>query len=363
MAGILQSRTEVEIMEGVTQPTKTDGISWLVFEFSLLVEDPWEWIILTGNRLLVSILQLVLLAGILAAVTFSGFVPLQAETPVLFLLFALVTANFTLISIVTSLSQFVLGQQVESPNEIRSEMAETISYREDIGKTISQSTMPVKPDVFFRFLFVDVRGDLESLEYLSSRARTKRARDELEDLITGFQEHTDHVVNLLEHPSSGLKHALFTSINADYENYAHQAWYLQMEHSDEFTDQATELLNQMTDTLEHIVVATRMFKTTFIESEISELSRFLFYIGLPVQLAIVIVMLLYTAPASRPLVSSATLTMLIPAVLTAGFTPFLLLNSYILRLTTVARRTADKFPFSSQPTDTVVRHNTFSEEP
>ncbi|WP_336365212.1 hypothetical protein [Halalkalicoccus salilacus] len=350
-------------MDGVTRSTKTDLTSWFLFEFSLLLDGPWEWIIVTGNRLLISLFQLVLLAGTLLVVMLLGFIPLQAETPILFLLFALITANFTLISIITSLSQFLLGREVESPNEIRAEMAETISYREDISKTISQSVMPVKPAIFFLFLFANVRDDLESLEQLSSQARTKRAQDELEDLIAGFQTHTDQVVEHLEHPASELKHALFTSVNADYENYAHQAWYLQMEHSDEFTDPVTEQLDQLTDKLEYIVVATRMFQTTFIKSEVAELSRFLLYIGLPVQLSSVIVMLLYTAPASVPLVSSATLTVLIPAVLIAGFVPFLLLSSYIVRLTIIAQRMADRFPFNSQHSDTVVRSNTGTDDP
>lgn len=350
-------------MEGSIQSTKTDRTSWLAFEFALLLYDPWEWIILTGDRLLVSILQLVLLAGAFAAVMFSGLVPLQEETPILFLLFALIAANFTLISIVTSLSQLVLGQQLESPDEIRTEMSELISYREDIGETISQSVMPVKPNTFFLFLFLSVRDDLESLEHLSSRARTKRANDELNDLVIGFQMHTDYVVDLLEHPASGLKHALFTSLNTNYEHHAHRAWHLQIEHSDEFTDQVTELLDHMVDTLEHIVVATRMFQTTFIESEVSELSRFLLYIGLPVQLSTVVVMLLYTAPASSPLVSARALNVLVPAVLTAGFTPFLLLSSYIVRLTIVTQRMADKFPFSSQVKDTFARYDTVTDEP
>lgn len=344
-------------MERSIRSTITDCTSWLAFEFTLLLDSPWEWIILTGDRLLVSILQLVLLAGTFAAVMLSGLVPLQEMTPILFLLFALIAANFTLISIVTSLSQFVLGQQVKSPNEIRTEMHEMISYREDIGKMISQPVMPVKSDAFFLFLFLNVRNDLESLEHLSSRARTKCANDELEDLIIGFQAHTDHVVDLLEHPASGLKHALFASMNTNYENHAHRAWYLQTEHSDEFTDQVTNTLDQMTDTIEHIVVATRMFQATFIESEVSELSRFLLYVGLPVQVSTVVVMLLYTAPASKPLVSSTALNVLVPAILTAGFTPFLLLSSYIIRLTTAARRTADKFPLSSQFKDTFARHD------
>jgi len=101
-------------------------------------------------------------------------------------------------------------------------------------------------------------------------------------------------------------------------------------------------------TLEYIVVAVRMFEAVFIESEVSELARYLLYVGLPVQLSAVIVTLLYTAPGGTPLLPSPLVTVLVTAVLVAGFTPFLILGSYIVRLTVVARRTADTFPFSSQ---------------
>lgn len=118
----------------------------------------------------------------------------------------------------------------------------------------------------------------------------------------------------------------------------------------QFTASVAEPLERLTETLEHIEVASRMFRTIFIESEVAELSRFLLYIGLPIQIAVVMVMLLYTIPGTQPPLPDATLRVVMPLVITAGFTPFLVLASYVIRLTVVARRTADTFPFSSQLT-------------
>ena len=219
------------------------GWSWLSFEFALLRYDPVEWLVLTGDRLLVSLLQVLVLAGALSAVMISGLVPLVEATPVLFLLFALIAANFTLIAIVTSLGQFVVGRRLESPGEVRSKIGETLSYREAVGETIDRPILPVKPDVF---------------------------------------------------------------------------------------------------------VATRVFQATFIESEVSELVRYLLYVGLPVQVTMIVVTLLYSAPTATPLLSPGAVSVIVPAVLVAGFTPFLVLSSYIVRLSVVARRTADTFPFSSK---------------
>jgi hypothetical protein len=52
----------------------------------------------------------------------------------------------------------------------------------------------------------------------------------------------------------------------------------------------------------------------------------------------------------------------VPAVLTAGFAPFLVLASYVVRLTIVARRTADTFPFNSQLRNPVALREEFSDD-
>ena len=325
-----------------------DWSGWIAFELDLLGHNPREWLLLTGDRLLIALVQFVVLLGVLAIVMLSGVMPLVEETPVLFLLFALIAANFTLIAIVTSLSQLVLSQRLEDPGEIRRKLRETIRYREDVGETIDRAIMPVKPDSFLLVLFENTQRNIDTLRSRAQETRTRRTREELHDLIEGLESHVEHVVDLLEHPASGLKHALFTAINTDYENHVHRAWYLQTEYTDEFTDEVGEPLSRLTETLQHIVVASRMFEATFIESEVAELSRYLLYVGMPVQIVAVVVMLLYTAPGSAPMLPTATLFWVIPIVVAAGFAPFLILASYIVRLTIVARRTADHFPFSSQ---------------
>ena len=345
-----------------TEAGAVDRGSWLAFEAELLRYDPLEWVVLTGDRRLVSLLGLLPLGAVLAGTVLSGLAPLRDETPVLFLLFALIGANFTLIAIVTSLSQFVLGRRLESPGEIRGKIRESIAYREDVIETTGRSLLPVKPDAFFLVLYRGIREDLGELERGSSQGRTRRAREELESLVADLRAHTDYVIDLLERPESGLKHALFTSLTADYEHAVHRTWYLQTEHADEFTEAVGVPLARLTETLQHVEVASRTFRTVFIEAEVAELSRYLLYVGLPVQVSAVVLTLLYTAPGAAPPFPVRTLSAVVPAVLTAGFAPFLVLASYVVRLTVVARRTADTFPFSSQLRTTVALREESPEE-
>jgi hypothetical protein len=327
--------------------------SRLVFEFELFRYDPREWLLVTGDRVLVTLLEFLGLVAVLAALVGSGLVPFRKETPVLFLLFALIAANFTLIAIVTSLSQFVLGRRLETPGEIRRKIDDTIDYREEVGRSVGEGVIPVQPDAFLLMLFRHAKTELDILGERQLEGRTRFAREELDRLVTDLREHCDYVIDVLERPSSGVKHALFVSLNADYESSVYQAWHLQWEHADEFTEEAAEPLARLAGTLQHIEVASRLFKTVFIESEVSELSRYLLYVGLPVQLAAVALTLVYTAPGAGPPLPTATLRVVVPAVIAGGFAPFLLLSSYVVRLTIVAHRTADTFPFSSHLSDAI----------
>lgn len=327
--------------------------SQLRFEAELLRYDPREWLILTGNRVLVALFFFSLLTAALTLLVGSGLVPFRKETPVLFLLFALIGANFTLIAIVTSLSQFVLARRLESPVDIREKIQETLQYREEVGRAVGESVVPVQPDAFLLVLYREARNELDILGELQLEGRTRFAREELDELVSDLGDHCDYVVDVLRRPSSGLKHALFVSLGGDYENAVYRAWHLQWEHADEFTEAASEPLAHLAGTLQHIEVARRLLKTVFIESEVSELSRYLLYVGLPVQLAAVALTLVYTAPGAEPPLPVATLRVIVPCVIIAGFAPFLLLSSYIVRLTVVASRTADTFPFSSRLSEAV----------
>jgi hypothetical protein len=345
-------RTHVPTPSSSTPATegssKKGFLSWLAFELRLLRHDSREWVLLTGDRVLVGILGFLPLVAVLAGVVFSGLAPLQKETPVLFLLFALIGANFTLIAIVTSLSQFVLGRRLESPGEIREKMEDTIDYREEVGRATGEQVVPVQPDLFFLLLYRQARMELDVLAGAQLEARTKHAREELGILLEDLADHCDYVIEVLTSPSSGTKQALFVSLSADYENAVHRVWHLQWGRAEDFTEEAAEPLGRLAGTIQHIEVATRLFKTVFIESEVAELSRYLLYVGLPVQIMAIALTLGYTTAGAAPPLPIGILRVVVPGVIAAGFVPFLLLGTYVIRLTVVANRTADTFPFSSQ---------------
>lgn len=317
-------------------------------EWRALKYHPREWLLLSGNRLLLSSVVLFAVLVMLYGAVLQGLIPFRRETPLLYLLFALISGNFTLITIVVSLSQFILTRHLESPGEVREQVNDMLAYRREVGETSRRATPPVTPSDFFAMLFHTLRHEVRVLER-DDRAATGpdgTIQRGLDELTRGLDHHASYVIDLLERSEVGLVFALFSTLSADYERYLYIAWYLQSEHTEDLSASTVETLDQLVTTLKQIDVARRVFKTAFIQAELASLSRRLLYIGLPVLVATLVLMLLFTAPASVP-TSSAFLSAIIPAVVTAGLAPIVLLAAYVLRLATVARRTASMYPFTT----------------
>jgi hypothetical protein len=322
-------------------------------EWYVLKRHPREWFLLNGNRLAVTGFGLLVVSATIWTAVTTGLVPLERETPVLFLLFALISGNFTLITIVVSISQFVLSRHLESPGEIREKTDEMVQYRREVGATTNQRVVPVAPSAFVLMLFRTIAHRVEALSAelttgsVAEGTVDEAVSSELDGLVTGLGEHVEYVIALLSRPSTGLNHALFTTLNASYEQDIYDAWRLRTEHAETLPDEAVDALDDLVESLEQVDVARRVFKTVFIQSELATLSRTLLYIGVPVQVATVVLMLLFTGSGEWT-TAPATLRLVIPTIVTVGFAPILLLTAYILRLATVARRTASMYPFTNQ---------------
>ncbi|SHG99131.1 hypothetical protein [Halobaculum gomorrense] len=314
-------------------------------ELGALKYRPVDWLLLSGNRLLVSGLLIGFVAAVLAWAVVSGLAPLRERTPVLFLLFALIGGNFTLISIVVSISQFVLSRHLESPGEIRSGLREMVEYRRYVSEATGESVVPVSPSAFMSLLFGNVKRELERLRGIEWEGANADLRSEGKMLSDELEAHAEHVLWLLRGSDRGTRYALLAVLDTNYSRYFDAAYRIRAEY-DDLPPSAAESLNTLERTVEQIDVARRYFKTVFIQSELASLSRRLLYVGIPVQIVSVVLMLLFTVPEGGPFPVPAA-DLVIPAVVTAGFTPIVLLTAYFLRLATLVRRTAAMYPFTN----------------
>ena len=316
-------------------------------EWRVLSHRPAEWILVSGHRLLVSTLLLIGVYAVLELAVVVGLTPLREETAMLFVLFALISGNFTLIAIVVSLSQFVLARHLETPGEIREKIDDMIRYRQEVGETAQQSVIPISHSQFFLTLFESVRRELRVIDRQRDPANGEEVQRMLDDVVAGLDPHVEYVIDILERPETGIRYALYVTLSADYETSLHIVWSIQAERLEDLSTPAANALDRLVETLEQIDIARRTFKSVFIQAELASLSRLLLLIGLPTLVVLLLVMLLFSA-GIRPISSGGFIPTVFPVVVSAGLGPIVLLAAYIVRLATVARRTATLYPFSSR---------------
>jgi len=314
-------------------------------EWRVFTHGPTEWLLLSGNRLIVSLAILLSVFVLLELAVGSGLTPLREETSMLFVLFALISGNFTLIAIVVSLSQFVLARHLESPGEIRDKIDDMIRYRQEVGETAQRSVIPISPSQFFLTLFESIRRELRTLDHRDTDVEHEALQTDLDSVVTGLNNHAEYVIDILKRPETGLRHALYVTLSADYEEYIHAVWSIQAEQTEQLSETAADALEDLVKTLEQVDIARRSFKSVFIQAELAALSRLLLLIGLPIVVVLIVVMLMFSA-GTRPIFGDQFMGVAFPLVVTLGLGPIVLLAGYIIRLATVARRTATLYPFS-----------------
>lgn len=306
-----------------------------------------DWFLLTGSRLAVSAGLLLVVAVLLWGAVLSGLAPLTERTAILFLLFALISGNVTLITIVVSISQFVLSRHLESPGEIREQLRELVGYREEVGEITGERVLPVTPGGFLLLLFQSIVRDADALREQEWHESDAAVRADVEPLMADLEGHARYLVRLLSSGDAGVRYALFATLDTNYSRFFYDIYRIRAEHDATLPASIDRKLERLERHVEQVDVARRYFKTVFIQSELASLSRVLLYIGLPVLVTTVILTLLFTASAG-PAIEPGVLAVTIPAVVTAGFAPIVLLAAYIIRLATVVKRTAAMYPFTTR---------------
>ena len=316
----------------------------------LLDRRPTAWLLLSGNRLVVSA-GLLALAGVLFwGVVLAGLAPLTERTPVLFIIFALIGGNFTLITIVVSISQLILARHLQSPGEIREQLEEIIGYRRAVGEVTRQNVLPVTPKGFVLLLFRSIERDSERLRAADWGDADGELQAEVEETVAELDAHAGHVIDLLDGRNGSVRNALFATLNANYSLFFYDAYRLRTDHGEDLPAEVVDALSRLEQHVEQVDIARRYFKSVFIQSELSALTRLLLYAGSPIQVVLVALMLVYTAPPDT-FALDPVLSVLVPLLVTLGFAPFAFLTAYILRLSTVAQRTTVMYPFMGEQSE------------
>ncbi|MFB6072075.1 MAG: hypothetical protein ABEJ88_03815 [Halobacterium sp.] len=312
------------------------------------------WVVLDADRRGVA-------AGILAVV-FCSMVAVGTllPTPVVELLTrgdphetlfnALVGSTITGVTLVLTLSQLVLSQELGAVGDQRDRMEGAMSFRQDAADAVGVDVAPTEPSAFLRSLVEATREQAQELAAAAPDGGD--AGDAVDTYVSNLAGNADAVTDQLEGAQFGEFDVVWAALNYNYSWKIYAGERILASYGDDLGDEATAALEDLLDTLGLFGPAREHFKTLYFQWELSNLSRTLLYAAVPA-LAVAISALVFFDPRAHP---GATLgvshaLLVVSAATTVAVLPFAILLAYILRIVTVTKRTLSIGPFILRETD------------
>ncbi len=257
-----------------------------------------------------------------------------------------INAIVTGVTLVVTINQLVLSQELGPLGDQRERMQGAIDFREDVESWLETETSPPDPASFLAALVDGVQTHADQLEGAIEGNDDEELRNRVRDYADSLTKNAREVGDELSDAQFGTFDVITSALDFNYSWKIYEARRLRREHADSLDEETEEALDEVLDVLEFFGPAREHFKTLYFQWELVNLSRVMLYASVPA-LVVAMVMMLYVTPSA---VTGSTLgfdhlVLLVSAAATATLAPFMLLLSYILRIATVAKRTLAMGPF------------------
>ncbi len=314
------------------------------------------WLLLSANRWLVA-------AGIsgglfLVLATVGQLHPtgtlalLSGADPIETLFQGLLTGIITGVTLVLTLSQLVLAQELGPLGDQRERMEGAMAFRRDVEDVIEEAVSPAQPSAFLRALVTLTEQRAEAVSDAIQGIDDETLDDQVAQFTANVRGNADAVQRNLEGSQFGEFDVVFSALNYNYSWKLYAARRIRAENEAVLTEESRVAFDELIDALELFGPAREHFKTLYFQWALIDLSRMIVYASIPALLTAV-AGILYLEPALFPgtVLGVRTLVVVVSAGVVVALLPFAILFSYILRIVTVAKRTLSIGPFVLRETD------------
>lgn len=311
-----------------------------------LCSSPYEWVVLTGGRfILAGVLSAIVMACVVA-LQYTDIVRVTDATEFLYVFQALAAGNLTLLTIVLSINQLVLSRELKTPGEVDRQIEAVIDYRNRVTEAAGQPIAPPNPTDFLAVLLDGTRDTAYRLGNTVTDADNTETAADVDDLVGEVTDHIDQISEVLDRSQGGAFSALAATLETNYSYQLNEALRIQAVHTDDLSSSARQTLDVLIKNLKQIDIARQYFKSIYIQSELARLSRILLLVGVPAVISSLLLLVIYASPGES-LAAVNYLRIAVPTVVTLAFLPLAVLFSFVLRIATVAQRTAAITPFTT----------------
>jgi len=315
------------------------------------------WLSLGADRPLVAGLGLAVVFAVL--LTAGVVAPNAAETirtsdSVDTLFQALVTATITGVTLVLTLTQLVLSQELGAVGDQQERMDEAMAFRETVADRIDAPVSPARPSQFLRAL-VTVAGERAAdLQQAVGESADDELREEVATLCDSLTENADRVAAGLDDAQFGAFDVVASALDFNYSWKIFAARRIDARHGEALDSEASDALDELIAVVKLFGPAREHFKTLYFQWELINLSRQLLAVSMPA-LVVSVVMIAFFDPTAYPgaVFGIEWVVVLVAAATTVAVVPFVILLAYVMRIATVTKHTLSIGPFILRETDGV----------
>ena len=317
------------------------------------------WLLLGANRWL--------LAGILGACVFFAFVVLgvldfptlrttmETTDPVDTIFQGLVGAIVTGTTLVVSINQLVLSQEIGPLGEQRARMDTAMDFRQNTDELFG-SISPAKPSLFLQQIIETARDRAAAMKSAVDDSENTEMRENVGTYVDDLVENAETAIDELDEATFGTFDVLMAALDYNYARKMHDLRRLGEKYEDDLSDEQRRTFRETLEALTMFGPAREHIKTFYFQWALVKLSRAILTAAVP---ALVVAggMVVFVDATSFPgqLFGTDYMIWVVSLAFTIAVMPFLLFVSYILRIATVAKQTLAMGPMvlrnSESPSD------------
>ncbi|QLG27113.1 hypothetical protein HUG10_05945 [Halorarum halophilum] len=304
-----------------------------------------EWVLVDGNRLVVTFIATVLFLVLLLVCYSLGVIAFANANSITRMASGMIAGTFSLVTLVVSVNQLILSQEFSPAGEFRDRLGGVMDFRRDVEGVTGVPAAPAEPTRLLELLVAAVRHRADVLADTVVE-HDEESGERVVEYATSVIDSTERIETALDQKGVTAFDALSAAIEYDNDWQLYAARHLQNDTSS-FSGETDHAFDELIEALQLFNTAQEHFKTVYLQRELTRFSQLTIYTGVLALLAAILIIPLY-GDLGGATISPAYLPYVVSLLATVVFVPLALLASYILRTTTVTRRTAAIGPMLPQ---------------
>ncbi|EMA23282.1 MULTISPECIES: hypothetical protein [Haloarcula] len=308
----------------------------------------WFWLLLQANRWLLAVgLAFVIFFvfmtwGLLKPVSLHS--TMESSDMVETLFSGLIGAIITGTTLVVTINQLVLSQEISSLGSQRSRMDLTMDFRQNTDSLLGMTT-PADPADYLYELIETSEQRAKTLRNTLSETENQELHEQVDEYVADLLENANHAHSLLEDADFGTFDVVSPALDYNYDRKIHHVRRLGMENRDSLTNEERSAFRDLLEVLTMYGPVREYIKNLYIQWALVKLSRAILYAAL-VALTTAGGMVIFVDPTTflGTVFGIETVLWVVSAAFAISTLPFLLFISFILRLATLAKQTLSVGP-------------------